>query len=654
MLISYIRTGIHFGINFFTMSLTGAGLRNMKAVPNYRTVGAVCEVVDNAIQYLIDGKGTISVHFISGENNRVAHIIIADNGRGFQKDSDGREILDYCLWFGGGSNIGAESGLGKYGVGLPFSCCNQSSDYRILSWREQNRIRSVGRNHARFKDSEPVIEEVSVPTEIGNIDNRIKKTCQKLLKESPSGTIVYWKNCDNLEYVKASTLIHHIGDSLERIYRNFLNDKITIELNSWVESGNFISTRTNECRTLTPFDPLFTIPNHLTNPHYTGAPSEVYYHDIEKPLTLEHPEGVEHHFTFKASLAKEDVQHPNGRPGGNTELGRLYGRHNGISLLREGRELAMNYFGFFTQGTSDPRVRWYKGELSFSAKSDSLMGVGADKSRALAFRYTEDNHWDPEDPSSELMHKLSKRISSVLKEIHSIVDTRAKELKQRAKGVKCMECETGTVINGRCNNEACGIEVSQCKKCGGLLENDGQCMACIVKTPTMCPVHSEPYTQDGYCLKCGIPLKLTEEEKTELFNVLKIYEDFKDLSESQINNMLQWFVASGKRHFLMFLPNKLNPHELMSYKKFEHSDITFVLINKEHPFYKINIEPLLINEGGSDDFEEALESIIMLFINWARTENEMIDSSNAISLFRTRFGTNLSAAMNNWKANRIL
>lgn len=199
------------------MSLTGAGLRNMKAVPNYRTVGAVCEVVDNAIQFLRNGKGAISVNFVSGENNRVAHIIIADNGMGFQKDIEGREILDYCLWFGGGSNIGAKSGLGKYGVGLPFSCCNQSSDYKIYSWREKNVIRSVGRNHARFRDNEPVTEELSVLTELGNIDRRVRKTCEKLFSESESGTIVYWKNCDNLEFVKAATLSHHIGSALENL-----------------------------------------------------------------------------------------------------------------------------------------------------------------------------------------------------------------------------------------------------------------------------------------------------------------------------------------------------------------------------------------------------------------------------------------------------
>lgn len=634
------------------MSLTGAGLRNMKAVPNYRTVGAVCEVVDNAIQYLHNGKGTISVNFISGENNRVAHIIIADNGRGFQKDAEGKEILDYCLWFGGGSNIGASSGLGKYGVGLPFSCCNQSSDYKIYSWREKNVIRSVGRNHARFKDHEPVVEELSEKTELGNIDRIVRKTCQKLLADSNSGTIVYWKNCDNLEFVKAATLIHHIGNSLERIYRNFLKDDIVIELNSWIEAGNFISLNSNDSRILEPFDPLFTVANHLTRDHYSGAPSDVYYHDIERPLSFEYPEGVMHKFVFKASLAKEDVQHPNGKPGGNTPLGRLYGRHIGISLLREGRELSMNLFGFFSQGSSDPRIRWYKGELSFGAVSDELMGVGADKSRALSFQFTDDKYADSEDPSSELMHKLSIKMKKVLDEIYKIVDQRAKDIKKKDKGVKCRVCENGTVLNGRCDNTDCGIEVAQCTKCGGLLEDDGQCIACIVKTPTMCPVHSQPYTKDGYCVICGAPEKLSDEEKDELLKVLKIYEDFKELTEAQITNMLQWFVASGKKHFLMFLPNKMNPHELMSYKKFEHSDVIFVLINKEHPFYRINVEPLLINEESNEEFEEALDSIIMLFINWARTENEMIDGSNAISLFRTRFGMNLSAAMNNWNLNK--
>lgn len=631
------------------MSLTGAGLRNMKAVPNYSTVGAVCEVVDNAIQYLRNGKGTVSVNFITGDNNRVQHIIIADNGIGFQKDKDGVEIMDYCLWFGGGSNIGATSGLGKYGVGLPFSCCNQSSDYRIYSWRENGEIRTVGRRHADFGDAEAVVEEQSQRTAIGNIDRRVKKVCKDMFGNEDSGTIVFWKDCDNLEYVRAQTLINHVANGLERVYRKFLNGDLIIELNAWSEIGNFITKDLANSIVLEPFDPLFLNGNRLTAPHYNGAPSDEFYTNIERPLTIEYPEGMKHEFVFRASVAKEDVQHPGGTPGGSTPLGRIYARHMGISLMRENRELDMNFFGFFGGSkSSDPRIRWYKGELNFGAVSDKLLGVGADKSRAVSFKYTDDDHWDSEDPKSELMHKLSHLIRDVIKEMDEIVKNRAKLIKQRAKGIKCYKCEKGTLIEGKCDNVECGLEVEQCRKCGSVLESDGRCLACLVKTPTLCPVHSQPYNKDGYCVMCGAPEELTDEEKQELLSVLNIYEDFRNISEAQVNNLMQWFLLSGKKHFLLFLPNKLNPHEFISYKKFDHSEVIFVLINKEHPFYTINIEPLVINDEDREDFDEALSSMIMLFINWARTENEMIDSESAISLFRSKFGTNLSAVMQNW------
>lgn len=630
------------------MSLTGAGLRNMKAVPSYRTVGAICEVVDNAIQYLNESRGLITVNFISGDNGRVSHIVICDNGRGFQQDSEGKEILDYCLWFGGGSNIDSTEGLGKYGVGLPFACCNQSSDYKVYSWREIGKIRSVGRKHARFRDNDPVIEETSSETTLANVDRMVQKVASKFFQNN-SGTVVFWKDCDNLEYVKASTLIYHVSNALERVYRNFLSEDIKIEMISWIEKSGFITQDKPNCYVLEPFDPLFTSSNRLTMPHYNSAPSFEHFNNIEKPITIEHPIGVKHEFIFRASIAKEDVQHPNNLPGGNSELGRLYNRHLGISLLREGRELNMGYFGFFQKSKSDTRVRWYKGELSFKAISDALMGVTPDKSRAVAFKYTDDDHHDPELASSDLMHKLTQVIESVLGEIDKIVVQRAKDIRRAQRAIRCHRCRTGTIIEGRCDNEECGTEVMQCNKCGSILQDDGKCMECIIKTPSVCPVHAEPYTSDGYCFRCGAPEKLSDEEKIELLDVLKIYEDFQSLTEVQVNNMLQWFVASGKKHFLLFLPNKLNPHELISYKKFQHSDVTFVIINKEHPFYTVNVEPLLLNEN--DESIELLNSIIMLFINWARTENEMIDPSNAISLFRTRFGSNLSASMNNWYQN---
>ena len=69
----------------------------------------------------------IEVAFVQSED-RVEHLIISDDGFGISDT-----IMDKCLWFGAGDNFGAKRGIGKFGIGLPFACCSQSSNYEVIS-----------------------------------------------------------------------------------------------------------------------------------------------------------------------------------------------------------------------------------------------------------------------------------------------------------------------------------------------------------------------------------------------------------------------------------------------------------------------------------------------------------------------------------------
>ena len=98
------------------MSLTGAGLRTMRSVPNFGTVGALAEIIDNSIQWRVPNK-TCNINVVlieKGSGKTVKDVIITDNGIGMGS------IIDRCLWFGGGTNHGAKTNLGKYGVGCPM------------------------------------------------------------------------------------------------------------------------------------------------------------------------------------------------------------------------------------------------------------------------------------------------------------------------------------------------------------------------------------------------------------------------------------------------------------------------------------------------------------------------------------------------------
>ena len=118
------------------MSLTGAGLRTMRSVPNFGTVGALAEIIDNSIQWRVPNK-TCNINVVlieKGSGKTVKDVIITDNGIGMGS------IIDRCLWFGGGTNHGAKTNLGKYGVGLPYACCSQSETYHVYSWQERGKV----------------------------------------------------------------------------------------------------------------------------------------------------------------------------------------------------------------------------------------------------------------------------------------------------------------------------------------------------------------------------------------------------------------------------------------------------------------------------------------------------------------------------------
>ena len=94
------------------------------------TASAIAEIVDNAIQ--ADAKEIIISLVTKYEHNkhRVQDIIISDNGNGMDAD-----ILSIALQFQGGDNHGAKSGLGKYGMGLPASSCNQTKHFEVYTWQ---------------------------------------------------------------------------------------------------------------------------------------------------------------------------------------------------------------------------------------------------------------------------------------------------------------------------------------------------------------------------------------------------------------------------------------------------------------------------------------------------------------------------------------
>jgi len=205
------------------MSLTGSGLKSFRSIPTFGTVGALAEIIDNSLQWRKNNiQCNIGVYLIErGKSKTVTDIVIIDNGQGMG------EIIDTCLYFGGGTNHGATSNLGKFGIGLPYSSCSQTEEYHVYSWQKKGEYKHVYRDHKEFDPDQLVEDKPHTPLKtLPTIFLEINPD----LKNYESGTIIYWKDCDRVRPKLAKTILRHLDEQLGRTYRHFIKENyINIE-----------------------------------------------------------------------------------------------------------------------------------------------------------------------------------------------------------------------------------------------------------------------------------------------------------------------------------------------------------------------------------------------------------------------------------------
>lgn len=635
------------------MSLTGSGLNSMRSIPTFGTVGALSEIIDNSIQWRIKGKvANINVILIErGKTRTVKDIIITDNGQGMG------DIIDTCLFFGGGTNHDAIANLGKFGIGLPYACCSQSTKYHVYSWQEKGKYKHVSRNHADFKPNEIVIDKKH------NLLNSLPKlfidTNPDLLTQE-SGTIVYWEDCDRVEPKMSKTIIKHLDELLGRTYRNFIKkDDLNLNWKTYhIPTLNQTPTKvTQNCSSIKINDPLRLIKTGtlLSNTPYNIPEGE---HDIFEQIgdeievkSLPDPNlnGHIHKIKIKLSIAKKDIQRPGGLDGGATPIGYLCNRSYGISLVRAGREIKLGTFEYIMPNSADARLRFMKIEASFEPISDNILNVNANKTDAINFRHMSSQQYEDHniegdgnvDFDIKFRYEIACVIQRLLNQSHNIIEERGKGSRKTKKTQKCPKCNKFTLNKGVCEN--CGI-IKLCPDHGIEFEN-GICPVCeTIVTPNICIIHKTQLDKDGKCPKCKTPTApLEEDEKKQLIRILKEYDIFKQ-DPKAIQATIDWFVKSSKSHFLMFMPDDLNPNSFLKYVSYL-GKFELIFVNTLHPFYKTHIHEHYIN--GDED----LESLILFIISWVNAENHYNadpTSKSLIGQFRSHFGLKLAENLTQW------
>lgn len=393
---------------------------------------AVAELMDNSIQAMATKVELLcmeKVQFLNERNrSQIFKIGVLDNGSGMDDT-----VLRMSLQFGNGLNLeeSAQTGMGKFGMGLPASSVSQARKVEVWTWQEglESAIYS-------FLDIDQIAQqrqrEVPEP-----VTKRVPKEWVKAGSEfSEHGTLVVWSTIDRCIWKTGKAVIDNSEFVIGRMYRKFLSSgKVEIRMATY-DWENIDGGALNE-RNAVPNDPLYLICPSSTDAPYDTEPmfepwpaKEGYEHVITVRF-----HGRDHKVHIRTSMAKRAARE--GGTAGHRSYGRHAQRNMGVSVVRAKRELELDP-NWAMQG--DPRERWWGVEVEFSPGLDELFGVTNNKQSARNFAEwahikvddllrdgktisaLKDELAQDEDPSGPLLevaHYVQNSIEAMRKLIHA-------------------------------------------------------------------------------------------------------------------------------------------------------------------------------------------------------------------------------------------
>lgn len=336
------------------------------------TAHALAELIDNSVQSGLEMDGTTQVEVICveqapspGARPRVAKIAVLDNAGGMTADT-----LRRALQFGNGSRLDPEkqTGIGKFGMGLPNSSISQGERVDVWSWQNGLVVYSyldVEEMHQGRLTDVPEPKPSTVPSDW------LKLFMNDMSK---SGTLVVWSKLDRITWKQSTTLLRHVEFISGRVYRRFINDKsVRIRLSAYDATNvEFINRWESFVR---PNDPMYLMTGTNSPSPYDQRPA---FEPFGPTQTISIGfRGAEHDVTIRASICKPEARAARG----SSDIGRYAKRNQGISLLRASRELELSKIFEIP----DARERWWGIEVEFPPALDDIFGVTNNKQTATGF-----------------------------------------------------------------------------------------------------------------------------------------------------------------------------------------------------------------------------------------------------------------------------
>ena len=331
---------------------------------------ALAELVDNSIQSSLE-KSTNSCEVeivVIQKDNKIYKILVLDNAGGMDPLT-----LRKSLVFGQGSKLEETKdnriGFGKsskYGAGLKQSSISQCIYTEIYSW-QKNKIFKSYIDSDRLNSGE--IKIVPEPKESKIPQDYLKLFNQKI---SSSGTLVIWNDMKKaITWKTGQGLLRNAEKEMGRIYRHSINSKkvkIRMACYNQLTEGNYKIDREFQVRAN---DPLFLMDNTIIKDHYKQSTGFDFYREEEFSVPKK-----ETKVKVKFSVSSPDF-HIEGS--GSGPINALAGQNNGVSIVRNGREIELRKNEW---NPNDTRERWVGIEVSFDGEVDDTFGVDAKKQSA--------------------------------------------------------------------------------------------------------------------------------------------------------------------------------------------------------------------------------------------------------------------------------
>ena len=341
------------------------------------TAYAIAELMDNSIQ-----AGAQFVELLCIEKavvlnqrtrERVVSIGVLDNGHGMSI-----QTLSLALQFGNGTRLNEtlQTGIGKFGMGLPSASISQAKRVEVWSWQDD--IEAA--NYSYLDVGEIIKGEMSeIPEPVS------KKLPPEFLRIGQSfgkqGTLVVWTGLERCLWKTGNAVIKNSEFIIGRMYRKFLN-KADVKIRMAVFDGDSSELTLKNEQYAKPNDPLYLMAGTSTphpydvTPMFEPWPSK---ENFETKVEIKYA-GKVHDVFIRTSMAKLEARA--GDSAGNLPHGQHASKNIGVSILRAGRELELDSSW---ANWGERRERWWALEVEFPPSLDELFGVTNNKQYASHF-----------------------------------------------------------------------------------------------------------------------------------------------------------------------------------------------------------------------------------------------------------------------------